>query len=38
MTFHIRKTDIFNNIEIDFWMVLFQDSLILYGIDDTEIS
>ncbi len=37
MTVHIHNTDLFINLEIDFWMVFFWDSLILYQIDDTEI-
>ncbi len=38
MTVHIHYTDIFINLEINFWTVLFWDLLILYQIDDTEIS
>jgi hypothetical protein len=33
MTIHIHNTDIFINLEINFWMVFFRDSLVWYLID-----
>ncbi len=33
MTIHIHNTNIFHDLEINFWTVFFQDSLILYLID-----
>ncbi len=38
MTANVCNTDIFLNLEINFRTVFFQDSLVLYRIDDTEIS
>jgi hypothetical protein len=38
MTVHIGNTDIFIYLKINFWTVLFWDYLILYQIDNTEIS